>query len=185
MFKLAIAALLLASAPLAWAFWPSATVADTPEPEAKKIHIVVPEIKKSPKCASCGDARHPTKYLSKSEFHTLIADFAAGPIPENDETNAAIDALCYYGPQTEAWLASERPELPTKHAAFLSSELSRKQVNLAVRVIDENGIERVSFDSLVDIDQRGHHHTHAVGLTAPEVAGTIKRTGLHHIWARF
>ncbi|MEE9310834.1 MAG: hypothetical protein V3V10_00350 [Planctomycetota bacterium] len=178
MLKLAITGLFIASGLTAWGFWP---VEADPDPAPKKVHIVAPEIKISPKCASCGDARHPTKYLSKSEFQTLINDFNSAAIGEN----AAIDALCYYGPQTESWLASERPEISPDHAAFLDTELSRKQVKLAVRVIDVNGVERISFDSLVDIDQRGHHHTHAVGLTAPEVAGTIKRTGLHHIWARF
>ncbi|MCF6229057.1 MAG: hypothetical protein L3J82_10470 [Planctomycetes bacterium] len=176
MFKLAITGLLIASGLAAWGFWPFG--ADT---TPKKIHVVAPEIKQSAKCSSCGDARHPTKYLPKSEFQTLINDFSSAPIGQN----AAIDALCYYGPQTESWLASERPDMPPAHAAFLSTELSRKQVRLQVRVIDVNGVERVTFDSFVDIDQRGHHQAQAVGLTAPEVAGTIKRTGLHHIWARF
>ncbi|MHC4840818.1 MAG: hypothetical protein ACYTDT_07610 [Planctomycetota bacterium] len=176
MLKFKIIALLVVSGSLAWAFWPAAA-----EAEPKKIHIIIPEIKQSPKCASCGDARHPTKFLTKSEFHDLLRDFAAAPLGQNP----AIDALCYYGPQAEALLTTEKTDLPREHLAFLKHELARKQVNLAVRVIDENGIERISFDSYVDIDQRGHHHTHAIGLTAPEVAGTIKRTGLHHIWARF
>ena len=108
MLKLAIAGLLIVSGTLAWAFWPTAA-----EAEPKRIHIVTPEIKQSPKCASCGDARHPTKYLTKTEFHSLIQDFATAPLGQN----AAIDALCYYGPQAEAFLNNENFSLPSGHRA--------------------------------------------------------------------
>jgi len=38
----------------------------------------------------------------------------------------------------------------------------------------------------VQIDERNHYAvTDVHNVIPPEVSGTIKRVGLHHIWARF
>ncbi|MCB9895700.1 MAG: hypothetical protein H6839_14740 [Planctomycetes bacterium] len=156
----------------------------TPTPKHAALIVdntVGPE---KPRCSSCGDARHPTPPLLKTEFDQLIAQYATDPIDDS----ASLDTLCYYGVQTRDMLKEfGAGALDEDHAAFLRRELSRTYVYLSVRITDDDGVVRVSFDHRkVNIDERNHHAVDAVNnVIPPEISGTMKRVGLYHIWSRF
>ena len=138
----------------------------------------------APVCVGCGDARHPTRRLNENEFRDLMRSYAAEPYGGG----SALDALCYYGPQALFMLdAVGGCEVEPARADLLRRELKRDHVYFSVRVIDENGVERLTLkDSYTPFDANVHHHLSATKYVPPcEISGTIKRVGLHHIWARF
>lgn len=138
----------------------------------------------APQCIGCGDARHLTRRLNENEFRELMRSYAAQPA----EGGSALDALCYYGPQASFMLDTlggcgvDLPRLER-----LRAELRRDHVYFSVRVIDENGVERLTLqNSYTPLDANVHHHLTATRNVPPcEISGTLKRVGLHHIWARF
>jgi hypothetical protein len=170
---------------LAWFVAQPAEAADPGPEQIAEVKIVDPTYQPAkPACASCGDARHPTAPLNKEEYEALIKQYALEPVDQSD----ALDALCYYGVQTRVMMEQYGVgELDEGHASFLREEISRTHVIMSVRVTDENGVVRVSFDERrIPLDYRGHHAVDkAVDVTPPEISGTIKRVGLHHIWSRF
>ena len=177
-------AVLLAAGIAAGSWILASSVEEPPTPKRTALIVdntVGPE---KPRCSSCGDARHPTPPLLKEDFETLLARYAVDTIDDS----AALDTLCYYGVQTRDMLAEHGAgALDKDHEAFLLRELSRTYVYLSVRVTDDEGIVRVSFDHhKVNIDERNHHAVDAVNnVIPPEISGTVKRVGLYHIWSRF
>lgn len=138
----------------------------------------------APICVGCGDARHLTRRLNENEFRELMRSYAAEPT----EGGSALDSLCYYGPQALFMLdAVGECGLEKMKAARLRAELRRDHVYFSVRVIDENGVERLTLkNSYTPFDANVHHHLNATKDVPPcEISGTLKRVGLHHIWARF
>ncbi len=101
---------------------------------------------------------------------------------------SALDSLCYYGPQALFMLdAVGACDVEPARAELLRRELKRDHVYFSVRVIDERGVERLTLkNSYTPFDANVHHHLNATKDVPPcEISGTIKRVGLHHIWARF
>ena len=186
--RLAISTLaILLAAGIAAASWFSHFHPHEPTPPAPKHTAVIIDntVKPTkPSCSSCGDARHPTPPLLKEEYLSLIARYALEPVHDS----AALDSLCFYGVQTRDMLNLYGADgLDNERAALLSAEVSRTHAYLSVRVIDTNGVVRVNLArQKVQIDERNHYAvTDVHNVIPPEVSGTIKRVGLHHIWARF
>ncbi len=133
--------------------------------------------------AGCGDARHPTKILSVKEFHRLVAEYESEP----RTGGKALDALCYYGGQTLGFMDSEEFTLDVSKRALLKHELQKDQALLSVRLIDADGNVCLSMlEHRVPLGERNHLHVDSTTIaTPPIISGTVKRVGLHHIWARF
>jgi hypothetical protein len=156
------------------------------EPVPPREVVIVDRTVTPPKarCASCGDARHPTPELLEAEFHKLMAQYAADNLTDSE----ALDSLCFYGVQTRDMLAVHGTgPLDDDRAAFLRREVTRTHAYLSVRVIDDAGVERVTMmRKRVPFDIRCHHEVDGVNdVTPPSISGTLKRVGLYHIWARF
>lgn len=135
-------------------------------------------------CASgCAASRHPTPNLTQGEFERLIVEFARGPM---DETNEALEALCFYGRQTDAWLdrLGEKP-LSEERAGFLRRELKRTHALISFRIVDEHGVVRTHMPpTRVPFDRRHVFEMETEKLPPLETSGTVKRVGLHHLWTR-
>ncbi|MBZ0135276.1 MAG: hypothetical protein K8I27_02745 [Planctomycetes bacterium] len=156
-----------------------------PAPQPQACVIIDPTMGRAkPTCSSCGDARHPTPPLLLEDYKQLLKQYGLEPMTES----AALDSLCYYGVQTRDMVKQHGVfGLDAEREAFLREEITRTHAFLSVRVIDENGVVRVSMmRKKAAFDQRSHHEIDsAVGVIPPEISGTLKRVGLYHIWARF
>jgi hypothetical protein len=135
-------------------------------------------------CASgCAASSHATPELNRSEFQQLRARYEQGPL---DETNAALEALLFYGRQSTALLRQLSPSSPLrKHDEFLRRELKKTHALLSFRIVDEKGIVRVEMNrTRVPLDRRHVFDMKTRGLQPLVTSGTVKRVGLHHLWTR-
>lgn len=147
--------------------------------------MVQPEPHGSTVCASgCSLNQNPTPRLAAKHFHELLAQYARQPM---SEASPALEELLYYGSQTGDYLEQEgsRPLDPAR-AALLARELRRSQAIIEFRVVDEEGVVRVHLPPVhVPLDVRYVFKPLEVNdFPALEASGTVKRTGLHHLWQR-
>lgn len=147
-------------------------------------------------CASgCSANAHPTKPLTKKEFHRLMGEYARQPIRE-DKPDSALEELLYFNRQTLLFMDRDGPiyfdgqgqeqRLEAERAAFLRRELSRRHVYVEVRVVDENGVIRLwNKPARVPMDIRhGFVMENNRFPQYTEPTGTVKRVGLYHLWQR-
>ena len=68
----------------------------------------------------------------------------------------------------------------------MNAELARTHAFLSVRLVAEDGTERVRLDrARILIGEKQHFFPEtAAGLQAPEISGTLQRVGVSHLWAR-
>jgi hypothetical protein len=103
------------------------------------------------------------------------------------EDSPALEELLFFGAQTEFYLGGlPVSALDAPRLAFLSRELSRKQVVLEFRILDESGIARAFLPpTVVNLDKRYvFDPLNTQDFQPPEASGTVKRVGLNHIWQR-
>ncbi len=135
-------------------------------------------------CASgCAASRHPTRDLTKQEYHELLARYAHEPM---DETSEAFEALLYFGRQTRQMLDSEGSgPLDPLRDFVLREELKFTHAKIAMRVVDDNGEIRSSLPpTRVPLDRR-HVFVMDTNNVQPLItSGTVKRVGLYHLWTR-
>lgn len=152
--------------------------APTPEPAA--------EPGPGGECATgCAAAPADTEALAPAEFRRLLAAFAAEPMSEE---SPALETLLFHGAESARLLAEEGPGLlDSRRLAFLERELGRTHVRLAVRVVDERGVERMRLGPRrLPWGEKQHlHPDRTTDLQPPELSGTVRRVGLHHLWTRF
>lgn len=135
-------------------------------------------------CASgCALSRHPTGNLSTRQFSRLLDQYRNGPL---DSTNAALEELLFYGPQTRMLALSEQlRSLPAKHATFLLNELRMTHAKVSLRVIDSEGEIRTWLEpTTVPFDRRHVFDMKTKNLQPLVTSGTVKRVGLDHVWVR-
>lgn len=135
-------------------------------------------------CASgCAASRHPTEPLTLDQYHRLIKEYAYEPM---DQTNNALEALLYYGPQTRQWMESEGAGLlDQERAEFLWEQLQFAHASVSIRVTDEQGVIRTWANSTrVPFDRRHIFEMQTNNLQHLVTSGTIKRVGLNHSWIR-
>ena len=135
-------------------------------------------------CASgCAVSRHPTGNLTKQRFEQLLEDYPQSPL---DETNAALEELLFYGPQTRRMIAKYGcPNLAAGHFGFLQEQLAYTHAKISIRVVDQNGVIRTWLDSsLVPFDRRHVFQMQTENLQPLVTSGTVKRVGLKHLWTR-
>ena len=98
----------------------------------------------------------------------------------------ALEELLYFGPQTLALLEQQgQAMLDTEHADFLRRELNRTHARISIRVIEQDGTRRSWLPpTRVPFDRRHVFEMKTESLQPLVTSGTVKRVGLHHIWAR-
>lgn len=155
------------------------------EPEPGKGGYARPEPHGEELCASgCALSRHPTPTLGLKKFHALLDAFAGEPM---SEASPALEELLYHGRQVLTLLASHGSEpLDNERLQFLEAELRRDVVRLELRVVDEEGRVRASFEpTSVPLDIRHVFDMESGDLPRPLItSGTVKRVGLNHFWQR-
>ncbi len=135
-------------------------------------------------CASgCAVSRHPTPYLSKDTYERLIADYSRGPM---DETNAALETLLFFGPQTRRRIEQQGVgSLDSARVQFLWNQLKCTQAVIRLRVVDREGNVRSWLDeTVVPFDRRHIFDMEVNDVPDLVTSGTVKRVGLKHIWVR-
>lgn len=135
-------------------------------------------------CASgCAASNHPTPELTQGRFQPLMANYQRGPL---DETNEALEALLYYGRQSQSLLGSAPSTvLDAKHEQFLRRELRRTHALVSLRIVDEQGVVRVEMQrTRIPLDRRHVFDMDSHNLPPLVTSGTVKRVGLYHLWTR-
>jgi hypothetical protein len=108
----------------------------------------------------------------------------------NEEPAAAttaLETLLFHGTQLENWLATNGSHsLDKEHLAFLQKELKRgREAQVSARIVDADGKLRMEFEQSVRVGEKQHLHVYKTsGIAAPIISFTVKRVGLHHLWAR-
>ncbi|MCH2181216.1 MAG: hypothetical protein MK108_04350 [Mariniblastus sp.] len=135
-------------------------------------------------CASgCALSRHPTGKLTAGRFQELLQQYSHQPV---DLASPSLEELLYFGPQTLALLESQDHDiLDMEHADRLRRELTRTHARISIRVIEQDGTKRCWLPpTRVPFDRRHVFEMETESLQPLVTSGTIKRVGLHHIWAR-
>ena len=133
--------------------------------------------------SGCAVSRHPTESLSSRRYSELLAAYARSPA---SEASQALDSLLFYGRQTRLWAHRKGwGPLSAAHVKYLQQELSHTHVRVTIRVVDEQGVIRSQLaPTRVPLDRRHIFDMQSHDLPALITSGTVKRTGLHHLWTR-
>ena len=135
--------------------------------------------------AGCAALPLPESGLSPLEFDALLEKAASQPL---DGENLAFETLLFHGNESLRWLDRRgHGPLGADGEALLRAELSRTHVWVGMRVIDESGVVRASLPAArVPLGERRHiRMKSSERLELPEVSGTVRRVGLHHLWTRW
>ena len=146
---------------------------------AGELHHKVPE-----QCAS-GCNVPPEALRTRIDDELLIEhmqNFAARPI---DEESKAVDNILFYAQQSKAILEAEVVHLPPAHLAYLERQLKRDRIEIALRLIDDEGVVRAELKKkIVPLAQKQSFrfvHKNLPGLIS---SGTTVRTGANYLWTR-
>jgi len=133
--------------------------------------------------AGCSTSNHPVEPLTRVEYLHLLDNYAKG---EDRVRTAALETLLFHGFQIAGWVENDKNLLASDDAARLTNELAKTHVRVWMRIVDDNGTVRARIDGeRFPIGEKQHvHMTDALDLPAPEISGTVHRTGLHHLWTR-
>jgi hypothetical protein len=132
-------------------------------------------------CAAQPDA---AAGLTPTRFRALLAAWALVPLDEEDE---ALETLLFHGSHTVRLLEElGAPTLDDAHRAHLERELARDRAWLEVRMVNDEGVERLHLEpTLVPLGEKQHlFPENTLDLTPPEVSGTVHRVGVRHLWTR-
>jgi len=139
-----------------------------------------------PSCqGGCAAIPDTIEGLTEERIAELLRIYAKDPAAEETE---ALQTLLFHGEQVVRFRAAhpDAVALDAAHDRALRRELARVYAHMSVRVIDEDGVVRLEIDDrrwpmgfkrhlLPDRHDR---------LQPVEVSGTIRRVGVHHLWAR-
>ncbi len=190
----------------------AAATATQPEPPPR-IEIVVPtppkekHVSKEQACSSgCSMKSHPVPPFTVAQFSATLAAFAKQPIPRfAAETTLEIDRLLFYGKRTRELLselderarkggatkgalekAAGSVKLSTAHRRWLERQLRYTHAEVTLRIVDDRGRERARLPwTRVPFGDKRHLHPRTIDIQPMTFNGTVMRTGMGHIWARY
>ena len=144
------------------------------------------EVDDVPDVCSTGCSASPTATgeLGADEYLALLRAWGAEPLGADSQ---ALDALLFHGRDVvELEVEHGTPGLGDEHRAHLLGEVSREGVWLAVRAVNDDGVERLRLaPTLVPLGEKQHlFPEHALDVTPPEISGTVHRVGVGHLWTR-
>ena len=136
-------------------------------------------------CATgCSVGNHPIVPLTSTELKELFEHFSTA---SGKERESALDTLLFHGHQSRGQLdAIGSAFLVPEQLEFLRRELSKTHARVWMRVVDDRGVVRAGINGhRFPIGIKEHAHVeNTMDLPAPEISGTVHRTGLHHLWTR-
>ena len=133
---------------------------------------------------SCGVGSGAPPSQEHARLQGWLDDYARQPA---EASSLALESLLFFGAQvTSALPELDLSALDAEHVAVLETELARRTVWFEMRLVDERG--RLRFElppTAAPLDVKQHVHPEAaLELQPPEISGTIRRVGQHHLWAR-
>ncbi|MDA0837586.1 MAG: hypothetical protein O3B01_05565 [Planctomycetota bacterium] len=138
-----------------------------------------------PACSSgCAVVTAKNEKLLPVEIRQLLEKFSTEEI---GKATTALETLLFHADQLEDWLAANGcSPLNSEHAAFFEKELKHgRESHVSARIVDAEGRLRMDFDQSVPVGKKQHLHVYRTeGIAAPILSFTVKRVGLHHLWAR-
>ena len=133
----------------------------------------------------CSVADGPGDGLSEGEFRTLLEAWQQEPM---EAASPALETLLFYGPESRFYLG-QLPEvaLAPERRNFLAAELSRDEVRIEMRLVDDLGEERGTLRAGgIPLSEKQHLRFQGTGdLGVYITSGQVKRVGLGHLWSRW
>lgn len=152
--------------------------------DAAQVRVYVPEPvgkSKRPGCQGTCQVESP-EALKDADADALLAKVNAMPVGTD---SLELDTLLFHDHETGHRLDVNEAKVSAEWEAFIRKELRRKNVRVAIRVVDETGAERAHIEDYWVIGVRGHHMVHDVkGVPPFEASGTLVRVGREHLWVR-
>ena len=136
-------------------------------------------------CATgCSAATIEVEGLSEQAFEELLEQYSEHAF---DEPTRALETLLFYS--TDVRELTERlglGALDAEHAEFLEREIERGHAQLSVRMLGEEGEERLRLGPVrVPLNEKQHLlPERSLNLQVPEISGTVRRVGVTHLWTR-
>jgi hypothetical protein len=158
--------------------------------EPFRVEIIAPPVKKKKRCASgCSLKKHPVPPFTERDFVATLRRFAgeALPGPGAKEGSPALEKLLFYGRRTKELirLIGLKP-LDQSHRQFLQKQLRYDHAIVGLRIVDERGrVRALLANKRVPFGIKQHLHPVVRDVQAMDFNGTVMRTGLGHIWARY
>jgi len=141
-----------------------------------------------PKTASSGGCNSACsiteRHISEEDWLAAFDKWTSQPI---GEATIELETLLFYVRETRSWLAVHGSSLTEEQRAFLEHELSRDQIDIQMRIIDEYGQMRGTLQSVpIFLKEKQHIPFQGTGsLGMLETSGKVKRVGLKHLWSRW
>ena len=158
--------------------------AKQPPIDPSQVRVYVPEPtgkNKKPGCQGTCQVANP-EVLTPAAADIMLAKVNAMPVGSD---SLELDTLLFHDHETEHRLNEGAVKMSPEWEAFIRKELTRKDVLVTIRVVDETGAERAFVEDYWTIGQRGHHMVHDVkGVPPFEASGTLVRVGREHLWVR-
>ena len=133
----------------------------------------------------CSVADGPSGDLSEAEFLNFLLAWQEEPV---GVASLALETLLFYGADSQAYLR-QLPDglLDPAHRNFLSAELSRNEVRVEMRLVDDQGEERGILEAqAVPLGKKQHlRFQGGTDLGVYITSGRVKRVGLSHLWSRW
>lgn len=122
--------------------------------------------------------------LGHEEIGRLMDAVADAPV---GVATLELETLLFHGAEASGWLdAHGDGPLDAAHAGWLRSELARDEVDVAFRLVGDDGQVHGDLQARIPLVEKQHlllRHTGELGRM--EIGGKVKRVGLGHLWSRF
>ena len=152
------------------------------DPANVRIYVPEPTGKnKKPGCQGTCQVTNP-EVLTPAAADIMLAKVVAMPVGTD---SLELDTLLFHDHETQHRLDEKSTPMSAEWESFLRKELTRKDVLVTIRVVDDKGAERAFVEEVWTIGQKGHHMVHDVqGVPPFEASGTLVRVGREHLWVR-
>ena len=132
--------------------------------------------------AVCTVEQAPKLSLTDGELADLLLAWSR---EDMTAPSMALETLLFHGSSTLALLDGH--DLPPERRRFLQHELSRNQVMLEMRLVDDSGTVRGTLKpTVVNLVEKQHLSFEGTGsLGGLITGGKVKRVGLNHVWSRW
>ena len=133
---------------------------------------------------SCSLAKHPVPPFDELDYELAIQHYA-DELPGVE--SESFEQLLFYGPRTVHFMKELGTEgLSQAHLDALERELARDHALVSLRLVDEsNGVVASYGPERVPIGIKQHLAPSNDELQAMEFNGTVMRTGVNYLWARY
>lgn len=148
-------------------------------PEQPASRSAAPRSAAPPACSSsCATASTSSPAATDREVRAWLAGYAKAPFRN---AGPDLETLLFHATVVrDALWRGVGGALPDAHLQFLNRELAITSATVGLRVVEPDGTERTWLNRTgVPFDEKSHLHAPSC-----EVSITLKRVGLHHIWAR-